>query len=75
MELHHSPLYAPAKLIPLFIDAAWVPAMDAGQQFARIAIKTMSDPGFDHRANRGAKVRNVSRLGSQFEFLDLTLSD
>ena len=40
----------------------WVPAMDTGQQFARIAIKTMGDHGFDHRANRVAKVRNVSRL-------------
>jgi hypothetical protein len=37
----------------------WVPVMDTGQQFARIALKTMGDHGFDHRANREAKVRNV----------------
>jgi hypothetical protein len=43
----------------------WVPGMDTGQQFARIALKTMGDYGFDQRANRAAKVRNVSTLGSQ----------
>ena len=40
--------------------------MDSGQHFARIILKTMSVHGFDHRVNRAAKVRNVSRLGSQF---------
>jgi hypothetical protein len=46
----------------------WVPAMDTGQQFARIALKTMGVHGFDHRANWAAKVRNVSKLGSQIAF-------
>jgi len=39
--------------------------MDTGQQFERIALKTMGDHGFDQRANRVAKVRNVSNVGSQ----------
>jgi hypothetical protein len=43
----------------------WVPVMDTGQYFARIALKTMGDDGFDQRANWAPKVRNVSRLGSQ----------
>ena len=43
----------------------WVPVMDTGQQFARIALKTMGDHRFDQRANRAAKVRNASRVGSQ----------
>ncbi len=38
------------------------PGMDTGQQLAQIEIKTMSDPGFGHKANRVAEVRNVSRL-------------
>ena len=42
----------------------WVPSMDTGQRVARIILKTMDVYGFDHRANRVAKVRNVSRLGS-----------
>jgi len=29
----------------------WAPAMNTGRQFARIALKTMGDHGFDHRAN------------------------
>ena len=41
------------------------PAMDSGQRFVRITLKTMPVHGFDHRANWEAKVRNVSRLGSQ----------
>ena len=41
------------------------PGMDTGQQLAQIEIKTMSDPGFGHKANRVAEVRNVSRLASQ----------
>ncbi len=40
----------------------WVPAMDTGQQFAWIALKTMGDHGFDQRADRVAKVRNVSKV-------------
>jgi hypothetical protein len=43
----------------------WVAAMDTGRQFAWITFKTKGDPGFDHRTNRAAKVRNVSRLRSQ----------
>ena len=39
--------------------------MDTGQQFSRIALKTMGDRGFDQSVKRAAKVRNVSRLGSQ----------
>src|ERR1035438_9099385 len=42
-----------------------VPVMDTGQQFARIALRTMGDHGFDQGANRVAKVRNVSSVGSQ----------
>jgi len=37
----------------------WVPVMDTGQQFERFAPKTMGDHGFDQRADRVAKVRNV----------------
>jgi len=48
----------------------WVPAMDTGQRFARITLKTIRVHGFDHIANWPAKVRNVSRLGSQ-SFKDL----
>jgi hypothetical protein len=44
----------------------WVPAMDTGQQFARIALKTMGDHAFDQRVNRVAKVRNVSSVGRQW---------
>ena len=43
----------------------WVPTMDTGQRSARITVKTIVVHRFDHRANRVAKVRNVSRLGSQ----------
>src|SRR6266571_4205792 len=43
----------------------WVPVMDTGQHFARIALKTMGQHGFDYKATWAAKVRNVSRLGSQ----------
>jgi len=39
--------------------------MDTGQQFAQIAVNTMDDHGFDQRANRVAKVRDVSSMGSQ----------
>jgi hypothetical protein len=42
----------------------WVPVMDTGQQFARIALKTMGYHPFDQRADRVAKVRNVSSVGS-----------
>lgn len=36
-----------------------------GSAFARIALRTMDVHGFDHTANWVAKVRNVSRVGSQ----------
>src|SRR5271169_5340148 len=39
--------------------------MDRGQQLAWIALKTKGDHGFDKRANRVARVRNVSNVGSQ----------
>ena len=45
----------------------WVPSMDVGQRFARITVKTIAVHGFDHRASRVAKVRNVSRLRSQYQ--------
>jgi len=45
----------------------WVPAMDAGQWSSRIALKTMGLQEFDHIANWAARVRNVSRLGSQID--------
>jgi hypothetical protein len=45
----------------------WVPVMDTGQQFARIALKTMGGHEFDQRADRAARVRNVSKVGSQFD--------
>jgi hypothetical protein len=44
--------------------------MDTGRQFARIALKTMSDHGFDQRADWAAKVRNVSRLRSHPDSLE-----
>jgi len=43
-----------------------VPGMDTRQFVARTALETMGVHWFDHRANWLAKVRNVSRLGSQF---------
>ncbi len=39
--------------------------MDTGQRLAGMTLKTMPVYGFDHSPARGAKVRNVSRLGSQ----------
>jgi hypothetical protein len=42
----------------------WAPAMDTGQRFTRITLKTMRVDGFHHRANWVVKVRNVSRLGT-----------
>src|ERR1039458_8706365 len=44
----------------------WVPAMDTGQRSARISLKTVHVHAFEHNAKSVAKVRNVSRLGSQF---------
>jgi hypothetical protein len=43
----------------------WVPGMDTGQRLAPINLKTLRVHGLDHSANWAAKVRNVSRLGSQ----------
>ena len=42
----------------------WVPAMDSCQQFAWITLKTAAGDGFDHSTDWGAKVRNVSKVGS-----------
>jgi hypothetical protein len=49
-----------------------VPAVDKRRRCARIALKTMPVHGFDRWANWPAKVRNVSRLGSQFAFSKLS---
>ena len=38
--------------------------MDSGQRFVRIAFQTGGDHGFDQRAERVAKVRNVSSVGT-----------
>ncbi len=46
----------------------WVPAMDSCRQFARITLNTMPVHGFDQRANRVAKVRNVSNVGIPPQF-------
>jgi hypothetical protein len=43
----------------------WVPTVDKRRRCGRIDLKIMDLGGFDQRANRVAKVRNVSRLGSQ----------
>ena len=43
----------------------WAPGMDTERPSASIMMKTKSVHGFDHTANWTAKVRNVSRLGSQ----------
>jgi len=42
--------------------------MDTGQRSARITVKTIVVHRFDRRASRVAKVRNVSKVGSQTEF-------
>src|ERR1019366_10239037 len=44
----------------------WVPTVDKRRRCARIDLKTMDVCGFDQWANWVAKVRNASRLGSQF---------
>jgi len=43
----------------------WVPTLDKRRGCARFSLKTMDVRGFDHRAIWPAKIRNVSRLGSQ----------
>ena len=43
----------------------WVPGMDAGQGLAPITLKTICVGEFDHCVNWVAKVRNVSKVGSQ----------
>jgi hypothetical protein len=48
------------------------PAWYIGQRFARISLKTVHVNGFEHSAKSVAKVRNVSRLGSQLE-IDLSI--
>jgi hypothetical protein len=42
-----------------------VPGMDKSQRAARITLKSKRIGGFHQWANWVAKVRNVSRLGSQ----------
>jgi hypothetical protein len=46
---------------------SWVLTVDKHRRPARITLKTIGPYGFDHRANWAAKVRNVSRLGSQIK--------
>src|ERR1022692_2035619 len=43
----------------------WVPSMDTARPSASMMMKNKIVHGFDHTANWIAKVRNVSRLGSQ----------
>ena len=47
----------------------WVPTMDGRRRTTPIILKTLDVDGFDHSANWPAKVRNVSRLGSQILFI------
>jgi hypothetical protein len=46
----------------------WVPGRDTARLSAPMMMKAKSVHGFDHTANWMAKVRNVSRLGSQLSF-------
>ena len=50
----------------------WVPAMDGRQRSTPIILKALGVDRFDHSASWPAKVRNVSRLGSQLE-IDLSI--
>ena len=43
----------------------WGPAMDTGARCAPIILKILRVEAFDYSASCAAKVRNVSRLGSQ----------
>jgi len=43
----------------------WVPGLDKRRRAAPINLKIIGRPRFDHSAIWAAKVRNVSRLGSQ----------
>jgi hypothetical protein len=43
----------------------WVPGKDKFQRFVPIILKVIGFERFDHSASWPAKVRNVSRLGSQ----------
>jgi hypothetical protein len=45
----------------------WVPGLDKRRRAAPITLKTIRRPRFDHSAIWAAKVRNVSRLGSQIK--------
>jgi hypothetical protein len=49
--------------------------MDGRRRTTPIILKTLDVDRFDHSASWPAKVRNVSRLGSQTKLLDFTLSD
>src|SRR5579862_8870445 len=48
--------------------------MDSYRQFARITLKTIPAHGFDHSLVSAANVRNVSKVGSQFLDVLITLS-
>ena len=47
---------------------SWGPSMDKQRQTAPMILKALHFDRFDHSANWPAKVRNVSRLGSQILF-------
>jgi hypothetical protein len=50
----------------------WVPSMGTARPSASMMMKNRIVHGFDHTANWIAKVRNVSRLGSQVDPLIAT---
>jgi hypothetical protein len=51
----------------------WVPTMDGRRRTTPIILKTLDVDEFDHSASWPSKVRNVSRLGRQILWRDLTL--
>jgi hypothetical protein len=53
----------------------WVPVMDTGQQFARIAIKTMGDHGSIRGPTVWQKFDTCPDWGGNLKLLDFTLSD
>ena len=73
-RITHHPEVTLRSLGEFELCADWAPAMYTGQKFARIAFKTIGDHGFDHRADLAAKVRNVSRVGSQMSPLASNLA-
>jgi hypothetical protein len=56
-------------------DLGWAPRLDGHAAMVRKLLFRRQLHRFEQTQAYAAKVRNVSRLGSQFEFLDLTLSD